>query len=320
MGEDYFNAGMRGKKTQLWEGGHRVPCFIRWNNKLGSPREIDQLSQVQDLLPTLADLVGIADIPAELDGVSWAPVLQGKQEQHDDRMLVINYSRMPTFRVSYTALSPAIPQRDGAAVLWKSWRLLENRQLYDLSTDPHQDRDVAAENPEIFTKMSAHLQAWWTGVEPTVSDAQRVIIGDDKENPLLLSACEWLDVFVDQQRQVRAGEPKNGIWYLNVAHSGRYRFELRRWPQESGLKLEVGLAATQVTDGEYVAGRSLPIAKAKIQAGNYQAVGVPDAFSQSIVFAIDLPEGPLELQTWFLDAQDRELCGAYYVTVERLMP
>ncbi|MEZ6104975.1 MAG: sulfatase-like hydrolase/transferase [Pirellulaceae bacterium] len=30
MGPDYFNAGMRGSKTTLWEGGHRVPCFIRW--------------------------------------------------------------------------------------------------------------------------------------------------------------------------------------------------------------------------------------------------------------------------------------------------
>lgn len=43
MGQDYFNAGMRGKKTQLWEGGHRVPCFIRWPaGDIGEPREIDE--------------------------------------------------------------------------------------------------------------------------------------------------------------------------------------------------------------------------------------------------------------------------------------
>ena len=61
MGKDYFNAGMRGQKTQLWEGGHRVPCFIRWpGGDIGTPREIDELCQVQDLLPTLADLSGVA--------------------------------------------------------------------------------------------------------------------------------------------------------------------------------------------------------------------------------------------------------------------
>jgi arylsulfatase A-like enzyme len=32
LGPQYFNAGMRGKKTEIWEGGHRVPCFIRWPN------------------------------------------------------------------------------------------------------------------------------------------------------------------------------------------------------------------------------------------------------------------------------------------------
>ena len=30
MGIKYFNAGMRGMKTELWDGGHRVPCFINW--------------------------------------------------------------------------------------------------------------------------------------------------------------------------------------------------------------------------------------------------------------------------------------------------
>ena len=62
-------------------------------------------------------------------------------------MLVINYSRMPTFKVTYTKDNPAIPRRDGAAVLWKQWRLLENRELYDIQEDPHQDHDVSVSIP-----------------------------------------------------------------------------------------------------------------------------------------------------------------------------
>jgi arylsulfatase A-like enzyme len=161
MGEDYYNAGMRGKKTQLWEGGHRVPCFIRWPaGSLGKPRDVAELSHVQDLMPTLADLAGVAGVPDGLDGQSLSPVLRGAQESLGDRMLVINYSRMPGFKVNYTRGSPAIPRRNGAAVLWKRWRLLENRMLFDLDSDPHQDHDVAANHPDVVSKMRAH---WTSG-------------------------------------------------------------------------------------------------------------------------------------------------------------
>ncbi len=159
MGPHYFNAGMRGGKTTLWEGGHRVPCFIRWpSGPLGQPRDIDELSHVQDLLPTLADLAGASGLPEKLDGVSLAPLLRGERAALDDRMLVINYSRMPTFKVTYTKLNPAIPQRDGAAVLWNEWRLLEDRELYNVASDPHQDHDVAAEHPDVVAKMRDHLE------------------------------------------------------------------------------------------------------------------------------------------------------------------
>jgi arylsulfatase A-like enzyme len=45
-GPRYFNAGMRGQKTELWDGGHRVPCFISWpEGELASPQDIDGLIQ-----------------------------------------------------------------------------------------------------------------------------------------------------------------------------------------------------------------------------------------------------------------------------------
>ncbi|HYF00223.1 MAG TPA: arylsulfatase, partial [Planctomycetota bacterium] len=197
-GQDYYNAGMRGKKTELWEGGHRVPCFIRWPGKL-RPRDVGDLTHVQDLLPTLTDLAGgVGGLPAGLDGVSLAPLLRGEKPSLDDRMLVINYSRQPV-----RDREQGLPRREGAAVLWKQWRFLEDKALYDVKADPHQDRDVAADHPEVVARMRAHLDAWWAGVKDRVMEPQRVVIGSDAENPMLLTACEWLDVFVDQQRQVR---------------------------------------------------------------------------------------------------------------------
>ncbi len=318
MGESYYNAGMRGTKTTLWEGGHRVPCFVRWpGGPIGDPRDIAELSQVQDLLPTLADLAGIDTSPDHLDGQSLAPLLRQERDRLDERMLVINYSRMPQFEVTYTTGNPAIPVRDGAAVLWQRWRLLENRSLYDVQADPHQDHDVSAQHPDVVQKMRAHLEQWWVPLRETVLEPQRVVIGSEAENPTMLTACEWLDVFVDMQRQVRHGVKENGVWHLVADRPGTYRFELRRWPRESGLALDEGCPETKVVDGVYPAGEALPIAAARLRVGDAQIETTTRPGQKSVGFELELLSGPIELQTWLMDEKGESICGAYYVYVER---
>ncbi|MEL6898729.1 MAG: sulfatase-like hydrolase/transferase, partial [Planctomycetota bacterium] len=320
MGAEYFNVGMRGKKTQLWEGGHRVPCFIRWpDGSLGTPRDVDPLCHVQDLMPTLADLAGI-DVPSQrLDGVSLSPIFRGQRDDSlEDRMLVINYSRMPGFKATYTTGNPAIPQRDGAAVMWRHWRLLENKRLYNVKDDVHQDRDIAAAHPDVVAKLRDHLNSWWDELKDDVATPRRVIIGSEAENPMLLTACEWLDVFVDQQGQVRRGVLKNGTWHLSVARPGRYRLELRRWPRESGAKLNAALPALKVTDGTFSAGKALAISSATVTVNDRSIDTAMDETKTSFKTTVELPADELTMRTQFFDVDGKEICGAYYVYVERI--
>lgn len=177
---------------------------------------------------------------------------------------------------------------------------------------------MAADHPEVVARMRAHLSAWWDEVKSPVSEPQRVVIGSEAENPLMLTACEWLDVFVDQQRQIRRGEEKNGVWHLIIDRPGRYAIELRRWPKESGLALTEGIPATPVTDGRYVAGRPMAIASARLRIGNQEAVGVLQPDGQSFRCDVTLDAGPTELQTWFLNVAGEPICGAYYAYVRRL--
>ncbi|QGY44289.1 sulfatase-like hydrolase/transferase [Maribellus comscasis] len=319
FGADYYNAGMKGRKTQLWEGGHRVPLFIRTPSKIcKSPKTIEELCQVQDLLPTLAAMSGIKEIPKNLDGMNLFPLMNGAKENLEERMLVINYSRMPNFKVKYTTKNPAIPQRDGAGVLWKNWRLIENRELYNIAADPHQDKDVALEYPEIVQKMRNHLNNWWDAVKDEVAVVQRVVIGNEQENPALLTACEWLDVFVDQQKQVRWGVKKNGVWHVAVHQPGEYQFELRRWPRESETALQDGLPLKKVTDGWLEKGVQLPVRSAKIRIGNREKSKKITSSDKEVTFTMNLNQGDTSIQTWFFDENNNEICGAYYLYVKRI--
>jgi len=320
FGPDYFNAGMKGKKTTLWEGGHRVPLFVRWPaGKLRAPGGVAGLTQVQDVLPTLLDLCAVKPAaPVKFDGISLGSVLRGAAEPPPERMLVINYSRMPFDNNATTARNPAVPKREGACVLWKRWRLLEDRELYDLDADPMQERNVIAQYPDVAAKMRSHLDAWWAGVKDVCNDFQPSVIGDDRQNPVTLTACEWADVFVDQQAQVRRGERKNGAWHLEVERAGTYTFELRRFPAESGLSLTAAVTETRVTDGVMLAGPAFDVAAARLRVGDQRVEARAAANASQVRFTLVLPAGGTTMQTWLLDPSGKEIAGAYYVTVERL--
>lgn len=309
-GVPVFNAGMKGNKVTLWEGGHRTACFVRWpGGKLRTPGDIAELTQVQDILPTMIDLCGLeAPAGAEFDGTSLAGLLKGTADALPDRMLMIHYSR----------IEQQAPTREGAAVLWKRWRLLEDRELYDLTTDPHQDRNVIEQHPDVAAKMRAHLDAWWREIEPRVNEFGAIIIGSDAENPSLLSPCDWQDSFLDQGAQVRSGLRRNGVWNVIVDRAGEYKFELRRWPREADAALNAALPEQRCSDGLMLpAGVALPIAKARLKIGAFDASQDAEPGAKQVAFKAKLPAGRTQLKTWFMDDKDEELCGAYYVYVRR---
>ena len=136
LGPQYFNAGMRGKKTEIWEGGTGFPASSGGPRDFGKPRGVGGLTQVQDLLPTLLDCEIRPKEKVIFDGMSLAPILRGKKKVSDDRILIINYSRMPGFSNYPSPHSQTQMRADQAAVLWKRWRLLEDRELYDLPPIP----------------------------------------------------------------------------------------------------------------------------------------------------------------------------------------
>jgi arylsulfatase len=64
-------------------------------------------------------------------------------------------------------------------------------------------------------------------------------------------------------------------------------------------------------------GKALPIAFARLKVADVDQSQPVPADAQGSAFSVKLPAGRTTLQTWFLDPQQKELCGAYYVEVER---
>jgi hypothetical protein len=131
---------------------------------------------------------------------------------------------------------------------------------------------------------------------------------------------DWADVYCDNVINcVRPGENKNAPWTVTVTRAGRYEFALRRWPKEADAPISAGVPEARLTDGVFPAGKALPIAKARLKIGDFDQTRPVGASDKAVVFTAPLKAAAgLKLQTWFYDAQGKELCGAYYAYVRRL--
>jgi arylsulfatase A-like enzyme len=305
-GVPVYNAGMRGRKTTYYEGGHRAACFVRWpNGGLRKAGDVDELTQVQDLMPTLLELCGVpAPKAAKFDGSSLAGLLRGTQEQLPDRTLVVQYGQRPT--------------KGDAAVLWGKWRLVSGKELYDLKNDPGQKTDVAEKHPDVVKQMRSHYEKWWASVEPTLDDFSPISIGSEKENPVTLTAADWANVYCDNMQNLRQGVNRNGPWHLLVEKDGTYEVELRRWPKEADAAMAAGVPEFKATQGGLPAGQALPVAKARLKVGDLDETKPVGAKDRGVTFSVKLKAGlKLAMQSWLYDADGKELAGAYFAYVRR---
>jgi arylsulfatase A-like enzyme len=143
----------RGKKGNLYEGGLRVPFLVRWPGRIPAGAVSDHLCYFPDVLPTICELAGVTP-PAEIDGLSFVPTLLGAD---------VAGRPQPQHEFLYWELGPQSAVRLGT---WKGIRPRANAawELYDLTNDVSEARNVAAEHPQIVERIArlaaeAHVPA-----------------------------------------------------------------------------------------------------------------------------------------------------------------
>jgi arylsulfatase A-like enzyme len=309
-----FGAGRRGFKASPYEGGHRVPCFLRWpGGGLDGGRDVDRLAAHFDLLPTLAGLCGVP-LPAglALDGRDLTPLLRDPAAPWPGRSLVVEWQG---------EIRPVKWHR--SAVMSGPWRLIEGRELYDLRSDPGQKRDLAAAHGPMVASLRAVYERWWAEVSGRDEELREIPIGHPKADPVRLTAYDWINE-TGQQRDmpwahahIVAGPLQNGWWPLQVTTPGRYEFRLRRWPEESGLAInDTSDAEPPEKSWHPVEAATLVSTRARMRIGDFDETVPVTGNPREVVFAASLPAGGARLQTWFLDESGRSR-GAYYVSVRR---
>lgn len=317
----YFNAGMRGGKGTMYDGGHRVPFFMKIPQKYKkidiSPRDIPTLAAHIDVLPTLADLCNLKyDYKNKLDGKSLVPLLQGTKKW-EDRVIFLDRQRRhyPRKGLSYCMMA-------------NQWRLIDGKELYDIKNDPGQKDNVYNDYPKVVSSLKKEYESYWN--EFVEHDKNhyftRVIVGADKQKETVLTA---IDLFLENsknlvvyQGDVRSGINTNGCWFVEVEKDGLYEFELRRWPKESGkgIRESVPEILSEQNDinlnkkGERPVGVALDIIRARLSVNGHDVSQEVTDNDKSIIFELPLKKGDATVRAWFYDANDKDRC-VYYVYV-----
>jgi hypothetical protein len=284
---------MRGAKAAPYEGGHRVPLFVHWpRGGLASGRDVTELTSHLDLFPTLVELCGLEAREAQdLDGRSLVPLLRGGTRFADDRIHFIEHHQVKADG-AYQMERP-YPWMSSVA-LTRTWRLVGGRELYQIAEDRRQERNVAAQFPDVVKKLSVAYTHWRKRMHSGFRQWTRIPVGGAAD-PVELTCFDWHgDVVPSSQAMVKSGLTGNGEWALFAVRQGIWQMTLRQRPSYVPFRLD-GTRATV-----WLNGRELP---PKPVSGEMTSVS----------FTAELPQGNVNLGTEFVSARGK--CGAYYVDI-----
>lgn len=147
-GERYSDNGIFSKgKSTLWEGGIRVPAFIRWPGKISAGRSTSQAAITMDWTATiLAAAGGKAHPDFPFDGIDLMPLCRGNRPE-----------------VERTFYWRTFQRKKQKAIREGKWKYLQDEQkeyLFDLKTDPGETNDLKAANADVFQRLKGKYAEW----------------------------------------------------------------------------------------------------------------------------------------------------------------
>lgn len=147
-GEKFSDMGIfRGAKRELWEGGIRVPAFVRWPGIIPESVITGQAAITMDWTATILAMCGAKPDPAfPLDGENLLPVMTGNKNEYK--------------RIFFWRLFQVRPEK---AIRFGKWKYLQNEKgefLFDLTSDPGEKNNVKEKHADIFDNLKSKYVEW----------------------------------------------------------------------------------------------------------------------------------------------------------------
>ena len=164
-------APLKGYKGTYYEGGIRVPFFVKWPNVVKAGTSTNEPMTAVDVFPTFCEMAGVPFPKQILDGESLVPILDGRQTKlGSDESPRSIFWHFPAYLQSYRQVvneqrDPLFRSRPCSIIRKGKWKLHQyfednSLELYDLESDIGEAKNLAASNPEMTKTLLAELKAW----------------------------------------------------------------------------------------------------------------------------------------------------------------
>ncbi len=278
-----YNAEMRGHKSEVWDGGHRVPFFMRIPS--GQAVKVNQLMGYIDVAPTLIDICGLESMK-DIDGISVKSVIDNPKSKID-RYLLGDTQRKE------------LMSKDNVSVVMKdSWRLINRSELYDVSKDVGQRNDIAKDYPEVVAELLKEHDKYWDYIAPENEIMHPIYLSvPTGEEVVLNSHDRHVNCIYNQANLKKLGAlTGESFWYVKAPEDGEYTFELLNAAPERKVGLD-----PSITGGKLIIGEKSMDAKLKNASVKFENV--------------KLAKGDYKLNALF--SMKKGNSGAYYVRITK---
>lgn len=245
-----FNGGMRGGKGSVFEGGLRVPCFIRWPGRLKAGKVVHEISQHADVFPTLLELAGVPP-PGDrvYDGVSLVPLLRGDAPSWPQRTLFEITGRGGRDR------TPIAEYPGTARTSTHRW-VHDGKQamLFDLRDDPGEKNNLASQHPSLAAELQREYLAWFREITAgTEGKIERFPITLTEGTDLLIPCAEraggarlfgkgW-----DYDWVTFPSPHASLVWHMSVPKAGRYEVSALHTAKSTGGTIEAATGGNRTS-------------------------------------------------------------------------
>ncbi|WP_422079364.1 arylsulfatase [Ulvibacterium sp.] len=183
-----WNGGMRGKKGWVDEGGVRSPFFVQWKDSLPAGKEINEIASAIDILPTLANMVGLeSKTERPLDGRDLTPLLWREKNGWQPRLVYNHWAGKTSVRS-------------------QKYRLDNENRLYDMENDHGQTTDISKRYQKVADSLIKAKNEWLAEVNPKLPK-------EEDHRPLTLGSPDH------RFTQIPA---RDGIPHGNIERSNRF--------------------------------------------------------------------------------------------------